>query len=54
MEVRIATLSENTGISGGIDLTKIGKIVLSHSHDDHTGGLRDMLRRIRKKMYQIK
>ena len=90
--LRLTTLSENTGISGGIelgiprsflaewglsilietdrvnvlldtgksisatynadtlgiDLTRIDKIVLSHSHDDHTGGLREMLRRIRR------
>jgi 7,8-dihydropterin-6-yl-methyl-4-(beta-D-ribofuranosyl)aminobenzene 5'-phosphate synthase len=32
----------------GIDLTKIDKIVLSHGHSDHTGGLRDVLRRIKK------
>ena len=31
----------------GIDLSSIDKIVLSHSHDDHTGGLREILRRIR-------
>jgi len=29
----------------GIDLGKIDKLVLSHSHADHTGGLRDFLRR---------
>jgi len=29
----------------GIDLSKIKKIVLSHSHVDHTGGLREILRR---------
>jgi len=95
--LRLTTLSENTGISGGIelgiprsflaewglsimietdglsvlldtgksisathnadtlgiDLTKIDKIVLSHSHDDHTGGLRDMLRRIMKDEVEI-
>jgi len=28
----------------GIDLTKIDKIVLSHGHDDHTGGLREVLK----------
>jgi len=27
----------------GVDLTKIDKIVLSHSHFDHTGGLRQVL-----------
>ena len=38
----------------GIDLAKIDKIVLSHSHSDHTGGLREMLRRIRKKEIRSK
>jgi 7,8-dihydropterin-6-yl-methyl-4-(beta-D-ribofuranosyl)aminobenzene 5'-phosphate synthase len=33
-----------------IDLTKVNKIVLSHGHYDHTGGLRDMLRRIGKEI----
>jgi len=32
----------------GIDLATIDKIVLSHAHTDHTGGLRDVLRRMRK------
>ena len=32
----------------GIDLATIDKIVLSHAHADHTGGLRDVLRRMRK------
>jgi 7,8-dihydropterin-6-yl-methyl-4-(beta-D-ribofuranosyl)aminobenzene 5'-phosphate synthase len=34
----------------GIDLRDIDKIVLSHGHFDHTGGLRDVLRRTRKKL----
>ncbi len=34
----------------GIDLRRIDKIVLSHGHFDHTGGLRGVLRRMRKKM----
>ena len=34
----------------GIDLSKIDKIVLSHGHHDHTGGLRQILRRMRKKI----
>ena len=34
----------------GIDLSKIDKIVLSHGHFDHTGGLRDVLRRMKKRV----
>jgi 7,8-dihydropterin-6-yl-methyl-4-(beta-D-ribofuranosyl)aminobenzene 5'-phosphate synthase len=34
----------------GIDLRAIDKIVLSHGHFDHTGGLREILRRMRKKV----
>lgn len=34
----------------GIDLSTIDKIVLSHAHTDHTGGLRDVLRRMRKQV----
>jgi len=79
MEIRIATLSENTANYGflaewglsilvevdgtrvlmdtglgfsavhnaqlmGIDLATIDRIVLSHGHADHTGGLRDVLK----------
>jgi 7,8-dihydropterin-6-yl-methyl-4-(beta-D-ribofuranosyl)aminobenzene 5'-phosphate synthase len=32
----------------GIELGSIGKVVLSHGHFDHTGGLRGVLRRMRK------
>jgi len=32
----------------GIDFSTIDAIVLSHAHGDHTGGLRDVLRRVRK------
>lgn len=32
----------------GIDLKKIDKIVISHGHHDHTGGLRDVLKKRRK------
>jgi len=32
----------------GIDLSSIDKIVLSHGHADHTGGLRRLLRAMRK------
>jgi len=34
----------------GIDLSKVDKIVLSHGHFDHTGGLRQVLPRTRKKI----
>jgi 7,8-dihydropterin-6-yl-methyl-4-(beta-D-ribofuranosyl)aminobenzene 5'-phosphate synthase len=34
----------------GIDFSQIDKIVLSHGHYDHTGGLREVLRRIKKEV----
>ena len=34
----------------GADLSKIDKIVLSHGHHDHTGGLRQVLRKMRKEV----
>jgi 7,8-dihydropterin-6-yl-methyl-4-(beta-D-ribofuranosyl)aminobenzene 5'-phosphate synthase len=34
----------------GIDLSKIDKIVLSHGHYDHTGGLREVLRKMKKQV----
>ncbi len=34
----------------GIDLSQIDKIVLSHGHFDHTGGLRQILRKIGKEI----
>ena len=37
----------------GIDLKRADKIVLSHSHFDHTGGLREMLRIMGKKEIEI-
>ncbi|MFC1988805.1 MBL fold metallo-hydrolase [Chloroflexota bacterium] len=36
-----------------IDLTKIDKIVLSHNHSDHTGGLREILNRIGTKEIEV-
>jgi 7,8-dihydropterin-6-yl-methyl-4-(beta-D-ribofuranosyl)aminobenzene 5'-phosphate synthase len=36
-----------------IDLAKISRIVLSHGHYDHTGGLRDVLRRMGKEVEVI-
>ena len=50
-------LDTSSGISAshnadilGIDLGKIDKIVLSHGHFDHTGGLRQILRKMRKEV----
>ena len=34
----------------GLDLTKLDKIVLSHGHSDHTGGLCQILRKMRKEV----
>ena len=34
----------------GVDLAEADCIVISHGHYDHTGGLRDVLTRIRKKI----
>jgi 7,8-dihydropterin-6-yl-methyl-4-(beta-D-ribofuranosyl)aminobenzene 5'-phosphate synthase len=34
----------------GIDLSEVDKIVLSHGHGDHTGGLRDVLRKMKKEI----
>ena len=41
--------SHNAGILG-VDLDKIDKVVLSHGHFDHTGGLRQVLPKMRKKV----
>ncbi len=37
----------------GIDLAKVDKIVLSHGHRDHTGGLREVLTRMKKNVEVI-
>ena len=36
-----------------IDLSWVGRIILSHGHFDHTGGLLEVLRRIKKKIEVI-
>jgi len=50
-------LDTSSGISAShnvdildVDLSKIDKIVLSHGHFDHTGGLRQVLRKVRKEV----
>ncbi len=37
----------------GIDLANVDKIVLSHGHRDHTGGLREVLMRMKKEVEVI-
>jgi len=37
----------------GIDLSSIDAIVLSHAHGDHTGGLREVLRVVRKEIQVV-
>ncbi len=46
---RSLSASYNTGVLK-IDLTRIDKIVLSHGHYDHTGGLRQILRKMRNEV----
>jgi len=46
---QITSASYNADILG-IDLGKIDKIVLSHGHFDHTGGLCQVLRKMRKEI----
>ena len=50
-------LDAGAGITGAhnmdrlnIDTSKISKIVLSHGHSDHTGGLRDLLKTLKKEI----
>lgn len=46
------TVVHNTRVLG-IDLSIVDKIVLSHGHADHTGGLREVLKRTAKKVEVI-
>ncbi len=46
---RSISASHNADILG-INLSQVDKIVLSHGHYDHTGGLRQVLRRMRKEI----
>lgn len=41
--------SYNAAISG-VDLSKVDKIVISHGHFDHTGGLQQVLQQMRKEV----
>jgi 7,8-dihydropterin-6-yl-methyl-4-(beta-D-ribofuranosyl)aminobenzene 5'-phosphate synthase len=59
IEVNNKKILLDTGLDGtavynalkmGIDLSSIDKIVLSHGHLDHTGGLRELLTMMRKKV----
>ena len=49
---RTISASHNADVLG-VDLGKIDKIVLSHGHLDHTGGLRQILGRMRKEVEVI-
>jgi len=43
------TVTHNAGVLD-IDLKKVDRIILSHGHYDHTGGLQNVLRAMRKKI----
>ena len=47
-----ASIVHNASVLG-IDLSNIDKIVISHGHTDHTGGLRQLLKAMRKEVEVI-
>ncbi len=47
MDTGLGTAAIHNAQLLGVDLTRVDKIVISHGHADHTGGLREMLRRKR-------
>jgi 7,8-dihydropterin-6-yl-methyl-4-(beta-D-ribofuranosyl)aminobenzene 5'-phosphate synthase len=50
LDTGLSISAANNADTLGVDLKKIDKIVLSHGHHDHTGGLRDILRKMRKEV----
>ena len=44
VDTSLSTSAVHNAITLGIDLSKIDRIVLSHGHADHTGGLRQVLK----------
>ncbi|MHB8104651.1 MAG: MBL fold metallo-hydrolase [Dehalococcoidales bacterium] len=44
VDTGLSTSAVHNAITLGIDLSKIDRIVLSHGHTDHTGGLRQVLK----------
>lgn len=53
LDTGLTTSAAHNAIALGIDLSQIDKIVLSHGHRDHTGGLLHILRLVRKQVEVI-
>ncbi len=47
MDTGMGTAAVHNAQLLGVDLTRLDRIVISHGHGDHTGGLREILRRKR-------